>query len=418
MKSILVIVLLFALVPVLEAQDGSADEILSCFPEGRYLSISYYNLEALQKGELYPVYKKYFLKNYPDEEALKKNEKNQLSSQSIFIKNSLSAPILDFDRLGLPMCLQKDIRSITLANPVSLTDLDTPEASTVQQITIDSPSADGEEKVAFFIQSSQSIAAFEYHDLRSAIKEAVQKGFLNASGSKLFGKPVFALTYSKKAKRSIQFAWPSDNQRLLVADSLKTLEKMAMAEQGQIQSLLDNPDFVDLVSLFPDLGPAWKIFSARQSSDELSDAMYYSGADNEKIDAMIQRSEKQALFTITCAKITDIITLSYYEVFENTSAAEEHMEANQKDMSKSLPFQNVSSPEYQHFQNEVKRLTKSSLEANVVIYSISFDEVLLKQQEEASSALAKSLQESNGNIVLKTKDGKVLTLETAPKKRK
>jgi hypothetical protein len=393
---------------LLTSQTIEADSELAWLPQGRYSSITHFNLEALQKAQSYPLWSKYYLKNMPK----KAEAEIEPESPRIFLMTDASrhpAPTLDYKEIQLPPFLKPNLISITFAYPIAFSNL---EENLGHDVSFEQlPSKENSKGAsAFLIKMSNPILICRLENPAEQIEIGMEKNIFTLAKKKIGGQPVYTFNVDSRKSREKRFICNVRGSQFLVADSFATLKRMVLAGSGRQPSVLDHHNFVDVLSLINELGPTWEISSPRQSNEELADTLDNNQLDSEALEKIVRRTENMPFFTLVSLNLSKTIDYSSFTLFENNDAAEEFY---QRVISGDTPQATlgISIEEMNKYNSELKRRTSVELSANIVRTNLKMDQYLLTMKENAHAAFSKAIMDNKGHMKIINKKGETLEIK-------
>lgn len=389
----------------LSAQQNSVDAILAWFPHGRYIMLEHFDLDSMKQQTAYQLYADHFIQHMPTTEDGEEEEK----PSSFRVSANLTAPQFDFNMFELPEALKREILSVTRAQPLEFTDLPNKKDQGVHQVQLKTTGKKGP-AVGIFLTKNNAIAVYTFYDLATALEDSLNKGQISDTGKTLAGRPIYSFKNEKRFGKDSKMAWVSRSGEMLVAENVITIKRMLQSYNGEIPSIVDNPDYVDLVNLFPDLGQAWHLMSSRQTSESIAESARDKNIDDERIESLVERARTQPLFTIKTALISREIKVNTFEVYEDANIAEEIFEDSGAE-PKATRMLGLTSPEFDAYQKTLAEKSERELNNHIIMNSLTIDEQMLARKKLADEALAKAVQNNKGRMTLVTKDGKKATFE-------
>lgn len=416
-------ILLLVFTMSLSAQDAArGEELLKWFPQGKYMMVSHRDDLRLAQGDAFELYKQFFEPAEPTEknkkQAGKKGDKEgdmeKPGGGAFFARSvaSISAGrILPKDSLDIPPALLEGLYSVTVASPLSLIDEPEGENDRVQTFALEKEGDDGEEggtQMGVFIMEKSNMGVYRYHDLDTTIADALKKNQIARVGARIAGRPIYSFINAKNGHREqSQYAWASDTGELIVASDRKTLRKMILAGHGRMQRLTDEPAYVDLVTLLPELGAKWTMHILMDMNRQMATAFEDQGMDDEKLEMMRDRQNKTPALQIESLDVGERLVSKSYRVYEEADAAEAAMdEAEEEGLA-----QMAGVKPWNDYQLILKKRKKTELRDNIIVSTIEVDEQLLKAEQAANEAMQQQLMQGNGAVTITTGDGKVMKME-------
>jgi hypothetical protein len=393
-----------------------ADDILKWFPQGSYSHIQHVNREMLQAGSSYALYMEFFepQPTRKDGEGNILEETTEIRSFHMPLGDILSAArILEGDILDLPSSLRKHVVTSTVANAVDLVEVPDDEEESAQVVTLETKGGkDTKAAVAMFISRDSTMSVHTFIDLEEILREAVENNVVDTSGKIIAGRPVYCFHTIVDGVRSGKlYAWASENGELIVAANRKMLRKMILCGRGELLRLLDDPDYVDLTSIIPELGAKWTVLSLKKSQQKVMEAVREGDIGTEAAERMIERGEKSPLMQINSLKVDYTLVATEHTVYEEDDHAEEAM---RRSAVMNLVGENAEEVKgWSAYQRLLSERKNQELNGNVVVTSVTFDRKLLEAEQTANQEIQSMFVKPGGSeITFKGADGRVLKFKT------
>ena len=294
-----------------DVQQTNANEILSWFPEGLYLSITHWDVESTSQAEAYEIYTRLFPRYQVER-------------------------FCDF----LPQLFREDLLSITKAKLCRLRFLNRSEYEEASLALRDPNLRMGGSSEFYFVNGRKIFAehvgdqlfVLRFLALQPLIDAALREGILADSGSKYRERPIyFFLSNSEPEGRTELYAYATETDELLLANELQNLHRMIDAGYGLELNILEGEDFHELIGILPELGQRWDFSNYRGQSRVYLDWLRNSSdASAEEIEWNEDIAQEMQYF-IRTTEIGDEIVSRRYECYLDDETAEENLRTVRED---------------------------------------------------------------------------------------
>lgn len=295
-----------------------AEDILRYFPEGTYGDISHDEELSAPEAKAWKLYKTYQDKmwalspngrSYGELPAIFNKEAASHTKATLFVQRKLSETF----KIGDEPAEVTDIhRKIKKKYPrAQSTYVATPLEERKEQMT-----------VVAIVNDGDTFHVYRYEDLDSLIKEALKSGEIERTDELILERPV----YTCKGKNT---RWGHDQQfflyatpfnELLAAGRLENLKKMIAAGEGQMENMLVNSAYIDLLDLIPNMPGRWSVRFGVDRFGWRVEQLEAQGVSEQKINKYKEDRKKRELYTASYMKIDDKIQQLSVTVYEK----EEH----------------------------------------------------------------------------------------------
>jgi hypothetical protein len=339
-----------------------ADDILRWFPYGDYSDIKHKDFLRLAKGEAYPLYEEF-----------------------------LDNPDMETEINILPETLRKEIDSYTTAKLLKLKKRKLP-AEIIPPDVKDSGGRPVElRSITFMSNEGEELAVYRYTALDLLVEEAFKKGEIITTDYTYEGRPIFSFRSAEDREKEY-FAYAEATGELAVASDLQLLLAMAASGTGQDLNILDDETYIDIIDLIPDLGQVWRIHHMRSVFAHISEKMAADGTGEEKLDARDEALERAPQLNIEHWTVEEQIVQREITAYADEESAEKAMSAQQRRI-----FFGEAPGEVKDHLDNLEISSKTTLEGNLIVKTIIYDEKLLRSAQAYNKAMNDIRQKSDGS---------------------
>ena len=169
------------------------------------------------------------------------------------------------------------------------------------------------------------IWAFTIPELHEHLKNAVKSGEVSRLGKRILKRPVYTLQYGGERGESKTensgFAYASDSEELLVAESFETLEAMVNAGMGLGSRMLDNQDYVIAFDYLPEEGQVLQVVPNMVVQRFQLERMREGKEEEEVIQKKEEKLEHEVICNIQNINVTDSLIISQSSLFQDEEQA-------------------------------------------------------------------------------------------------
>lgn len=374
--------------PVSWSQEVSkAVELLRYFPEGEYRLLTNNDFSQVSQEEAYPLFK-------------------WMSTKF----SEVGGGRFSFQRSPLPKALQDKEISFTTAflENVSIKEITVKQPEnrreTFRQFRelrqkhpgfygIDSRGEaddDGNLTLSIRINEGGRLYVLRYEDVNSFVEEALKEGLITLSGKKINKLPVYAFeNESRRTGTSKHFAYATPFNELLLAPKIPLLRKMVAAAEGAEPNLLENPRYVDLIDIVPEMGQSWNIIYARLDEEGNIETQSRSGRlTGRRLSQREEDLESTPIFrAMTLIVGTDVKQVNI-EIYTSEEYAEQGMNKARQSFGRANQNETL-----QNMLALRKEKTETSRDGKWVYRTLTYDRDFIKKTADLQEDLRNEMEE-------------------------
>ena len=368
---LLIVISLFSL--NLSAQEVlKIDEILGCFPAGTYSQLEHYDSYNTSLCEIYPFYKKY----------VSKQEKNELYRGPMpdlfrFKEKSFSRGRYEVYKTMKRLHTGKGKPDFG----VLYKELKAKHASTGSVNFLTEKTKDGKTMLVTQFSVSEMLWVFRYDNLPLLLKQALSQGIMEKCNTKILEKPVYLLQGQNRMRsRAKYYAFATDMNELLLAQSLESLQKMINAQCGLEENILQHEQYQEVRDYSEFLHHHWTITFFSPQRDTLLKRLNRSMENEKDLKKTIKQFEKMSSATIHSTQLSDVITSRTVLVFSDAAKARAHYEYRD-----GINWASEKPPApVKKYYSLLNKKTKRKLQDRFIISTFSYDEELAQEERKKS----------------------------------